>query len=126
MRHLVQEKKKKKKNLSFGKGNINVKQFLNSKFNYKKINVKKKSDENDGNIITIKKFNKYNNNKAKTKIIDKKINSGNKTTVNSTNSKLLKGINMFLDNSKFNKINSNDALVNSFIKFQRKSSNKKF
>ena len=119
-------KKREKKNLSFGKGNINVKQFLNSKFNYKKINVKKKSDENDGNIITIKKFNKYNNNKAKTKIIDKKINSGNKTTVNSTNSKLLKGINMFLDNSKFNKINSNDALVNSFIKFQRKSSNKKF
>ena len=99
---------------------------MNSKFNYKKINVKKKSDENDGNIITIKKFNKYNNNKTKTKIIDKKINSGNKTTVNSTNSKLLKGINMFLDNSKFNKINSNDALVNSFIKFQRKSSNKKF
>ena len=126
MRHLAQEKKEKKKNLSFGKGNINVKQFLNSKFNYKKINVKKKSDENDGNIITIKKFNKYNNDKAKTKIIDKKINSGNKTTVNSTNSKLLKGINMFLDNSKFNKINSNDALVNSFIKFQRKSSNKKF
>ena len=120
-------KKKEKKNLSFGKGNINVKQFLSTKFNYKKINVKKKNEENNNsnNVITIKKLNKYNN-KSKSKILDKKINSGNRTTVNNTNTKLLKGINMLLDNSKFNKINTNDALVNSFIKFQRKSSNKKF
>ena len=123
------KKEKEKKHISFGKGNINIKQFLTSKLNYKKINMKNKNEENDNNVITIKKVNKYNSNKQKNKVIDKRINSGNKTTVNNhnTNTKLFKGINMLLDNSKFNKkiINSNDVLVNSFIKFQRKTYNKK-
>ena len=123
------KKEKEKKHLSFGKGNINVKQFLTSKINYKKLNMKNNIDESNKNIITIKKVNKYNSNKSKSKIIDKRINSGNRTTVNNqnTNSKLFKGINILLDNSKFNKkiINSNDVLVNSFIKFQRRTSSKK-
>ena len=122
------KKEKEKKHLSFGKGNLNVKQFLTSKLNYKKLNMKNKNEESGNNVITIKKVNKYNGNKSKSKIIDKRINSGNKTTVNNnTNSKLFKGINMLLDNSKFNKnnINSNDVLVNSFIKFQKKA-NKKY
>ena len=121
------KKEKEKKHLSFGKGNINVKQFLTSKLNYKKLNMKNKNDDNS-NVITIKKVNKYNN-KTKSKIIDKRINSGNRTTVNNHNSntKMFKGINMFLDSSKFNKkiINSDNVLVNSFIKFQRKTCNKK-
>jgi hypothetical protein len=123
------KKEKEKKHLSFGKDNINVKQFLTSKLNYKKLNMKNNIDENNKNIITIKKVNKYNSSKSKSKIIDKRINSGNKTTVNNQNinSKFFKGINILLDNSKFNKkiINSNDVLVNSFIKFQRRASSKK-
>ena len=122
------KKEKEKKHLSFGKGNLNVKQFLTSKLNYKKLNMKNKNEESSNNVITIKKVNKYNGNKSKSKIINKRINSGNKTTVsNNTNSKLFKGINMLLDGSKFSKnnINSNDVLVNSFIKFQKKA-NKKF
>ena len=118
------KKEKEKKHLSFG----NVKQFLTSKLNYKKLDMKNKNEESSNNVITIKKVNKYNSNKSKSKIINKRINSGNKTTVsNNTNSKLFKGINMLLDGSKFSKnnINSNDVLVNSFIKFQKKA-NKKF
>ena len=118
------KKEKEKKHLSFG----NVKQFLTSKLNYKKLDMKNKNEESSNNIITIKKVNKYSGNKSKSKIINKRINSGNKTTVsNYTNSKLFKGINMLLDGSKFSKnnINSNDVLVNSFIKFQKKA-NKKF
>ena len=90
--------------------------------------MKNKNEESSNNVITIKKVNKYSGNKSKSKIINKRINSGNKTTVsNNTNSKLFKGINMLLDGSKFSKnnINSNDVLVNSFIKFQKKA-NKKF
>ena len=76
---------------------------------------------------------KINGTKSKSQIIDKTINSGNtgnRTTVNnnnSTNYKFFRGINMFLDNSKFNKkiINANNVLVNSFIKFQRKTATKK-
>ena len=118
------KKEKEKKHLSFG----NVKQFLTSKLNYKKLDMKNKNEESSNNVITIKKVNKYSGNKSKSKIINKRINSGNKTTVsNNTNSKLFKGINMLLDGSKFSKnnINSNDVLVNSFIKFQKKA-NKKF
>ena len=120
------KKEKEKKHLSFGKNRINVKQFLTSKLNYKKLSTKN-NDENSHSIIMIKKMNRYNSNKAKTKINEKRINSGNKTTVNNQNTKLFRGINMFLDNSKFYQkiLNSNNVLVNSFIKFQRKTSNKK-
>ena len=123
-------KEKEKKHLSFGKGNQKIKQFLTSKMNYKKLNIKNKNEESSNNIITIKKVNKYNSSKSKSKMVDKRINSGNKTTVNNhnTNSKFFKGINVLLENnSKFNKkiVNSNDYLVNSFIKFQRKVANNK-
>ena len=120
------KKKKEKKHISFGKGNINVKQFLTSKLNYKKLSTKN-NDENSHSVIMIKKMNKYNNNKIKSKINEKRINSGNKTTVNNQNTKLFRGINMFLDNSKFYQkmLSSNNLLVNSFIKFQRKATNKK-
>ena len=120
------KKEKEKKHLSFGKNRINVKQFLTSKLNYKKLSTKN-NDENSHSVIMIKKMNRYNSNKAKTKINEKRINSGNKTTVNNQNTKLFRGINMFLDNSKFYQkiLNSNNVLVNSFIKFQRKTSNKK-
>ena len=98
--------------------------------NYKKLNIKNKNEESSNNIITIKKVNKYNSSKSKSKMVAKRINSGNKTTVNNhnTNSKFFKGINVLLENnSKFNKkiVNSNDYLVNSFIKFQRKVANNK-
>ena len=128
------KEKENKKHLSFGKGNINVKQFLTSKLNYKKLSMKNNNDVyNNNDLITIKKMKKINGTKSKSKIIDKRINSGNsgnRTTVNnnnSTNYKFFRGINMFLDNSKFNKkiINANNVLVNSFIKFQRKTATKK-
>jgi hypothetical protein len=120
------KREKEKKHLSFGKGGINVKQFLTSKINYKKLSTKN-NDENSHSVIMIKKMNKYNSNKIKSKINEKRINSGNKTTVNNQNTKLFRGINMFLDNSKFYQkiLNSNNVLVNSFIKFQRKTTNKK-
>ena len=120
------KREKEKKHLSFGKGGINVKQFLTSKINYKKLSTKN-NDENSHSVIMIKKMNKYNSNKIKSKINEKRVNSGNKTTVNNQNTKLFRGINMFLDNSKFYQkiLNSNNVLVNSFIKFQRKTTNKK-
>ena len=123
------EKEKDKKHLSFGKAyiNINIKEFLSGKMNYKKISNKTKD-----NIITIKKMNKCISNKSKTKILDKRINSGNRTTVNNNhnNFKFFKGINVLLDGNNMRRDmisgnNNNKILVNSFIKFQKKNANKK-
>ena len=124
------EKEKEKKHLSFGKAyiNINIKEFLSGKMNYKKISNKTKD-----NIITIKKMNKCISNKSKTKILDKRINSGNRTTVNNNNHnnfKFFKGINVLLDGNNMRRDmisgnNNNKILVNSFIKFQKKNANKK-
>ena len=71
------KEKENKKHLSFGKGNINVKQFLTSKLNYKKLSMKNNNDVyNNNDLITIKKMKKINGTKSKSKIIDKRINSG--------------------------------------------------
>ena len=96
------------------------------------MNYKKISNKTKDNIITIKKMNKCISNKSKTKILDKRINSGNRTTVNNNhnNFKFFKGINVLLDGNNMRRDmisgnNNNKILVNSFIKFQKKNANKK-
>ena len=119
-------KRKQQKYSSVDKGVIkndkSKKLFLN-KFNYKKINSTKNCTKVDNkpnisNIFKIKKVNGVHNKSSSSNIVSRKINSGNKTTVNHKK------------NAKFfykNIINSGNMLINSYINysnFHNKKTNK--
>ena len=120
---LITLKRKQQKYSSVDKGVIKkdkTKQLFLNKFNYKKINSTKNSTKiddklNASNIFKIKKVNGDHHKSSSTNIVSRKINSGNKTTVNHKK------------NSKFfykNIINSGNMLINSYINYSNLHSKK--
>ena len=95
------------------------KQLFSNRLNYKKMNSSKFKNS-ISSIIKIKKVNGHNNNKSSSgNIIARRINSGNKTTVNHNNHK-------FFNKNIIN--NGSNILINSYIKYSNlhnKMTNKK-
>ena len=119
----LKKKQKEQKYSSVDKGIIkkdSAKQLFLNKFNYKKINSLKNNGKmdnkvNSSSIIKIKKVNGNHTKSSSSNIISRRINSGNKTTVNHKK------------NSKFfykNIINSGNMLINSYINYSNIHSKK--
>ena len=95
------------------------KQIFRNKINFKKINSSKiqRDTNGSGSVIKIKRLNGYRNNSTNNNMINRRINSGNKTTINRGIEHKMFIKNIINQSNSSNNNSNNNMLMNSYIKY---------